>query len=342
MAISNGLDTMRGVIDQMADQHGESVFLFGPETRQEITFADLQRQSNELARRLLSLGLSKGDKVAFLLDNGLFSARLLLGAMYGSLVPVPLNTRTGKAHLAYALNHCNARVVFVSAEYADTVDEILHEGTRPLQVIRADEHGGPEWHGAIPSVDSLPEIHADDEALLIYTSGSTGNPKGVELRHRNVVAAATNSRISHEITAADRSLCVLPLYHINAPMVTLISSLLAGAGVVMPRKFLVREFWQWMADYRCTWSALVPTIISQLLDWINPWAEGMEEGLRQIRFMRSSSAPLAPTLHRAVRSAFPDSVDRSDGFDRGRRKRLLESSAPGKKQDRFARRAVGF
>ena len=298
-------ETIRAAIDRMADCRGTSVFLYGPETRQEITFADLQRQSNELARRLLSLGLSKGDKVAFLLDNGLFSAGLLVGAMYGGLVPVPLNTRAGKAHLAYALNHCDARVVFVSAAYADTVDEILGEGTRQWQIIRADEHGGPAWHGAIPSLDSLPDIHADDDALLIYTSGSTGNPKGVELRHRNVVAAATNSRISHEITANDCSLCVLPLYHINAPMVTLISSLLAGAAVVMPRKFLVREFWQWMSDYRCTWSALVPTIISQLMDWNDPWAEGMENGLRQIRFMRSSSAPLAPALHRAFEKRFP-------------------------------------
>lgn len=140
---------MRAVIDHMADRQEKSVFLFGPETRQEVTFADLHRQVNELARRLLSLGLSKGDKVAFLLDNGLFSARLFLGAMYGGLVPVPLNTRSGKAHLAYALNHCDARVVFVSAEYAGTIDEILGQGGRP-QVIRADEHRGLEWHGATP------------------------------------------------------------------------------------------------------------------------------------------------------------------------------------------------
>ena len=63
---------------------------------------------------------------------------------------------------------------------------------------------------------------------------------------------------------------MLPLYHINAETVTLVPTLLTGGSVVMPRRFLVRSFWDWITEYRCTWSALVPTIITQLLDWIDP------------------------------------------------------------------------
>ena len=117
---------------------------------------------------------------------------------------------------------------------------------------------------------TLPEVLPDQDALLIYTSGSTGQPKGALHTHRTFVAGGWNSAIPHELSAADRTLCVLPLYHLNAENVSLLPTLLTGGSVVMPHRFLVRSFWDWIAEYRCTWSALVPTIISQLLEWGDP------------------------------------------------------------------------
>ena len=96
----------------------------------------------------------------------------------------------------------------------------------------------------------------------MYSSGTTGQPKGAVHTHRSVLAHGRNSILSHQLTAADRSLLVLPLYHINAECVTLIPTLMSGGSVVVPHGFAVSEFWNWLDDYRCTWSALVPTIIS--------------------------------------------------------------------------------
>ncbi|HEY2251197.1 MAG TPA: AMP-binding protein, partial [Planctomycetaceae bacterium] len=296
--------TVRSAVDRMAELRPGAAFLIGPEIGREMNFADLRRRSNEIARQLSSLGLSKGDKIAFLLDNGLFTSSLLLGTMYGGFVPVPLNVRAGEAHLAYVLDHCDAKVVFVSAEYFPLLEAIQPQVGREFPVIRADEDHGPNWERAQSHAQCLPDVQPEDVALLMYTSGSTGQPKGAVLSQRNVIAAAMNSIAAHNLTHDDRSLCVLPLYHINAVTVTLTSSLLAGGSVVMPHKFVVRSFWNWIVDYRCTWSAIVPAIISQLLDWIDPRAEGMTEGLRQIRFMRSSSAPLAPAQHRAFDEKF--------------------------------------
>src|SRR5262249_14981006 len=89
---------------------------------------------------------------------------------------------------------------------------------------------------------------------------------------------------------------------INAINVTLVPTLSTGGAVVMPPRFLVRDFWKWIRSHRCTWSALVPTIISQLLEWEGP-PEGWD-GTGQIRFFRSSSAPLPPHLHRAFEDRF--------------------------------------
>ncbi len=304
MLTTVGIATVRALVDRMSEIGAEKPFLINPESNRECTFAQLRPQSGQIARKLSSMGLAKGDKVAFLMDNGLFTSGLLLGAMYGGFVAVPLNVRAGQNHLAYTLDHCDTRLVFVSEDYRHLLEEARGEIRRDIQVILADPDEGPAWDAADAGEGDLAEVYPDDEALLMYTSGSTGHPKGAVHSHQRFLAAASNSVLAHQLTAQDRSLCVLPLYHINGVNVTLVPTLMTGGCVVMPRRFLVRSFWDWIARYRCTWSALVPTIISQLVDWIDPRAEGLEEALGQIRFLRSSSAPLPPSLHRAFEEKF--------------------------------------
>jgi long-chain acyl-CoA synthetase len=288
----------------MAESRPEAVYLLSPEAGLDWTYQELRRQSNRLGQKLFELGCGAGDKIAFMMDNGLFTAGLFLGAMYGGFVPVPLNVRAGQSQLAYMLDHSDAKVVFVSDEYYQVTEELRGEVGRDLVVIRADVDHGPGWEQAGFPGGTLPEVQPDQDALLIYTSGSTGQPKGALHTHRNFVAGGWNSAIPHELSPADRTLCVLPLYHLNAESVSLLATLLTGGSVVMPHRFLVRSFWEWIAEYRCTWSALVPTIISQPLEWGDPRAEGKGEALERIRFMRSSSAPLAPSLHRAFEEKF--------------------------------------
>ena len=117
-------NTLRNVIARTAETRPGAIFLFSPETQGERTFAELRRRSERLAQRLMGMGLSKGDKVAFLMDNGLFTAELFLGAMYAGFTVVPLNVRAGGPHIAYTLNHSDARAVFVSDEYRSVMDEI--------------------------------------------------------------------------------------------------------------------------------------------------------------------------------------------------------------------------
>ncbi len=299
----SGIQTIRGLIDQQAARQPDAAFLIGPETGRILTFRGLRDQSRQLHAELLKSGLEPGDKVAFLMDNGLFAARLFLGLMYGGFVAVPLNVRAGVSQLTYALDHCDAKVVFVGEKYASLIKEVLAGIRREVRVIPAridcaDPQCGPE----APGTPTPPA--ASDAALLMYTSGSTGKPKAAMHTHRTILAGARNSVISHELTSADRSLLVLPLYHINAECVTLIPALLSGGSVVAPHQFLISRFWDWMDEYRCTWSALVPTIVSQLLDWKDPSADRRQSTFQRIRFLRSSSAPLSPALHREFLDKF--------------------------------------
>lgn len=296
--------TVRALIDHMATRRGDETFLVSPDTTRRLTFGELQQRSIDLARRLRGMGLSLGDKVACLLDNGLFTAELFLGSMYGGFVPVPLNVGAGPSQLEYTLRHCDARVAFTSDDY----QELLHRAAGPahqhFSMIPTHADHGPDWTGKQSPSGELPAVDPEDDALLVYTSGSTGQPKGVIVSHRSVIAGGWNTVHAHQLSPRDRSLCVLPLYHMNAQIVTLMSTLLSGGSVIMPRRFDAHSFWKLAAQYRCSWFALVPTIISQLLHWTDP-VDGCEgAGLEQVRFARSSSAPLAPSQHEAFERKF--------------------------------------
>ena len=179
--------------------------------------------------------LERGDKVALLMDNGLLTAQLLFGAMYGGLVSVPLNVHAGVSQLSYTLDHCDAKVVFVEEKYTDLIKEVLATVRRVVGVIFADIDRLVAEQGAPPMTP--PTVPAtEDVALLMYTSGSTGQPKGAIHTHGTILAQAKTSVASHELTLSDRSLLVLPLYHINAECVTLIPTLMSGGSVVVPHR----------------------------------------------------------------------------------------------------------
>jgi amino acid adenylation domain-containing protein len=297
--------TIRELIDRVAEARPDAPFLMSPETGEVLSFLGLKEQSAVLSTQLQRWGLERGDKVAFLMDNGLFTAQLFLGVMYGGLVSVPLNVRAGASQLSYMVEHCDAKVVFIDDEHAALMTEVMTQVRRPVRVIPCDADGlatmndttRPRTESAVPS--------PEDVALLMYTSGSTGRPKAAVHTHRTILAGGRNSVTAHELTGADRSLLVLPLYHINAECVTLIPTLLSGGSVVVPRRFSISHFWDWLDSHECTWSAIVPTIVSQLLDWHDPRADQLGPAFRRIRFLRSSSAPLAPSLHREFLAKFP-------------------------------------
>ena len=296
--------TVRDLIDHMGNLKPNDAFLISPETRRSLTFGELARRARALSARFARDGLARGDKIAFMMNNGLDAATLFLGSMYGGFVIVPVNVRAGVSQIAFTLVHSDAKIVFVGPEYQSLIDEAMAESGRSIWIVRVDPEVGVA--GDEPAAD-LPPLNAvapEDPAMLMYTSGSTGRPKGAVHTHRSVLAHGRNSIAAHKLTETDRSLLVLPLYHINAECVTLVPTLMSGGSVVAPHGFLVSEFWNWLDEHHCTWSAVVPAIISQLLDWEDPKADARGPAFARIRFLRTSSAPLSPALHREFLDKF--------------------------------------
>ena len=303
------MNTVRACVDTQAQMRPDSVFLITPESGCELTYAGLRAQCEALESKLLGLSLQPGDKVAFLLDNGHYTASLFLATMYAGMVTVPLNAVAGVPQIEYVLNHCDARVVFASKHYQDHFADAFARASQDLRVIDTHEDDGPEWPEDLIDEENLPDSATpkpEHDALLLYTSGTTGLPKGALQSHRAVLAGGENTALAHELTTQDRALCVLPLYHINGEMVTVMGPLVSGGSVVMPRRFSASLMWQWVRDNACTWMSVVPTIIKYMLDRAD--AEGIDftndPRLRQLRFGRSASAPLPASVQQQFEQVF--------------------------------------
>lgn len=145
--------------------------------------------------------------------------------------------------------------------------------------------------GDVPS--DVPETPGEGSVVL-FTSGSTGTPKGVELPESQLLFVARAVADHNGLTADDRGFNSLPLFHVNAEVVGLLATLVAGATLVLDRRFRRTGFWELLADRRVTWLNAVPAILAVLAK-TGPLA--FPDGLR---FVRSASAPLPDPVRAAL------------------------------------------
>ncbi len=295
--------TLRELIDRRAAKSPEAYFLVCPESGRRVCFAALRDVAADTARRLFALGVRPGETVAFALDNGYAAVVAVLGCLYGGFRATPVNLAAGPETLAFVLTHSEARVVLLGNAQASLIQAALDGRADPPTLVPCDPERGPLWPEDLVE-ETLPAAPgAETEGLLIYTSGTTGRPKGVLLTQRNLLAGGRNVVEAHRLTATDRALCVLPLYHINGLCVTVMAPLVSGGSVVMPRRFSAGQFWDQVCAQDCTWVSLVPTLFAYLLN--QPEAEDpSRERLARLRFARSASAPLAPETQAAFEARY--------------------------------------
>ena len=310
-----------------------------------ITFAALAQSCHEWGRLLAASGLRPGDTLSVVMPNGLQTLRLLLGAMHAGCCVNPVNLLAQPEQMRYVLEHSDCRLVVAAPDWADRVGDLLATLDRRvgLVVLAADGDDAALQDAfataataraataraataqaattraatarAATLASPLPPA-TDATALLMYTSGTTGLPKGVMLTQANLAANARAVGQEHGLSEADRVLAVLPLYHINAFIVTMLAPLAHGGSLVMAPRFSAARFWPQAIDTRCTWLNVVPTIVSYLLEGDAP----PRELLAGIRFCRSASAALPPEHHRAFEAKFGIGIVETMG--------LTETTAP--------------
>ncbi|MER5923757.1 class I adenylate-forming enzyme family protein [Streptomyces mirabilis] len=248
--------------------------------RQSLTNAQLLSRVRRTARQLHDLGIGPGDVVALKLTNRVEFVLLLFAAWRLGATITPVNPSMTGVEVVRQLKDSGARLLVVEDGSETTA------GLATLTVGELREHQAPEW-------DHAPRLDSSALALLIYTSGTTGVSKGVMLDHANIDAMVEMGRQALELGPSDRCLLILPLFHVNGIVVSILTPLLAGASVVIAgRRFDPHHFFDLVEQERPTFFSAVPTIYSMLA----ALPDDVRPDTSSVRFAVCGAAPASDEL----------------------------------------------
>jgi acyl-CoA synthetase (AMP-forming)/AMP-acid ligase II len=243
----------------------------------QLSFADLERATNQIANALVALGVGRGDRVACLTKHHLPCVLLTLAACKVGAVCMPVNWRLAATELDYILSHGEAKLLLADQSFVTGVAKNLAGTT--LQSLRkmvcsegpeGDVSGFLNWYGSHADQFTMVPSDLDDAALQLYSSGTTGLPKGVVLSHRGLLS--TGRTVSEDWGfGADGVLGnPLPTFHV-AGMTMLLLTLYTGGQTSSYSDFDPAVFLDSVAAHGITHAFLVPAMLLFLLQTPNAY-----------------------------------------------------------------------
>ncbi len=280
--------------------------------REVMTYRQLREQVRNLAQTMAALGLAK-KRIAIVMNNG---PELVLSLLAASIcgTAVPLNPKYRASEFTFFYEDAKVKGLVATEDTVPEAFEAAPTGTVVIQAV-SDPSGkmafaSPDGEGA-PGTTLKPPF-PDDVAIVMHTSGTTSRPKSVPIRQRNLATSAMNIVHAYDLTSGDRSLCVMPLFHIHGIAASLLAPLASGGSVVCPPGFDAHLFWSWVDTFRPTWFSAVPTMHQMLLARADRHADVIRNN--PFRFIRSCSSPLPPTVKEKIRTTFEAPVTEAYGM----------------------------
>ena len=270
-----GAPTLRDLVAERARTAPDAPFVIFDDLEGGVsarTYGELAGDVNRTARLLRDLGMGRGDRVTLLLGNCPEFLDLWFGAAAIGAVVVPVNTASSAAELEYLAGHSDSRLIFTQAAHLETAEAVARRCPNVESVVVC----GPGARSPSTSLSALAAARGDtpppgpppgptDDAAILYTSGTTARPKGVLVTHANYLCAGRTVANHIGLTRDDRHLVVLPFFHGNAQYYSTMSTLVAGASMVMTARFSASRYFDLAIAHGCTASSLFAAPIRMLL-----------------------------------------------------------------------------
>jgi crotonobetaine/carnitine-CoA ligase len=268
-------DTFWNLVERRARLAGDEplVTFVEPGRPDETTsWAAVAARAERVAARLAGLGIEPGDRVALFGLNSVDYVVAMAGVARSGAICVPLNALLAPPEIAWQLTDAGAAALLGEADAAPRLDEAAAQakfsGVR--LAFRGTAPGWASLEPAGPSEDEeatglVPPPGPDECFQILYTSGTTGHPKGVMLSHRSMASEADNVASYWAARPNDVFLGVLPLFHVNAQLVTMLPAVSVGARLVLARSFSAGGWIELVRRHGVTISSIVGTQVRMIM-----------------------------------------------------------------------------
>ena len=288
--------TIGQLLDQTIARCGANDALFFPDRDYRLTWLELGREVDLVARGLMALGIQRGEKIALWATNVPYWVVLMLAAAKIGAILLPLNTNYKKHELDFSLKQSGAENLVIIEGYRDcdftkVVRDLVPElGTMPRGMLKsaAFPHlkrvlfmGGTKYRGMysldeiknlaqeVPYADYFArqaELDVNDVVNMQYTSGTTGFPKGVQLTHRNIANDSFWIALAQNFSVKDRLCVPVPLFHCFGCVLGVLCALNQGVTLVFVERFDPIQVLTASEKEKCTAVYGVPTMYIAMLD----------------------------------------------------------------------------
>ena len=267
------------------------------------SYKQYQERVNRLANGLKSIGIGKGDKVAFLCPNTppMLEAHFSVPLIGAAIVTV--NIRLASEEIAYIVDHCDAKAFFVDNEFAGLVKQIIEKIPKVKTFVNiCDESDdapldGPDYESFLQNASDAPvESVVEEEYDVIainYTSGTTGLPKGVMYHHRGAYLNALGELLEYSLNPRTVYLWTLPMFHCNGWCFTWGITAIGGTHVCL-RRVMADDIFRLIDEEKVSFMCAAPTVLIAMTSW--PGAKDVQITHRLV--VNTAGAPPAPTVIR--------------------------------------------
>jgi crotonobetaine/carnitine-CoA ligase len=283
---------IRNQLEKQAAKYPDKVFLYFEDQR--ITYCDFNLTVNRVANAFKGMGVHQGEMVAIMLPNSPEFLYTWMGLNKIGAVEVPINIAFTEVEVKYILQHSEASGIVIHQEYYPILDRIRREEVPKLRNIifygnSTPPSGTIAFSTLLDEKTDLEEVDLSDNdpAVCIYTSGTTDRPKGVLNSHRSWVLTGEAYAFTVGITADDRVMTSNPLFHANAQVYPTMGSLMAGASLILLKRFSSSQILEQASYYQASKLVLVQAVTPWV--WSRPRRE--DDGDNPVKTLVAGNVP---------------------------------------------------
>jgi acyl-CoA synthetase (AMP-forming)/AMP-acid ligase II len=274
----------------------------------QITYAELDDEARRLAGFLHSHGLSKGDRVGILVENGgAADAHLAYHAAHRvGAINVPLNGRYVERELAYALDFAQPAAIVFGPVFANMLASIYSDRPQPLLIEASDTPMiGHDLRACLRSSATVDvdEVEEHDDADWIFTSGTTGNPKAVAITHGSSVACGYQSQQLWGLQANSVYSSSAPFFTSTGCHTNLLGTLAAGCTYVCELDFSPDEVLDRLQRYGVTSTFIISGMLGLMIKRLGA-ATLAEHDLGSLKRLCYGGQPMSADFYRQVEAIF--------------------------------------